>query len=208
MISQLVLVYATYVLATASPGPSNMAIMATAMREGRASALFIAAGVVTGSLFWAVLAATGLSALLASYAAGLYVIKVMGGLYLIYLAVRAGLSALRPSSLTAVAKGGRRGMSRVSIYRQGLLMHLTNPKAILGWVAIMSLGLQRDASAGAMVAMVGGCAILGVLVFGGYAIVFSTAPMVALYGKVRRWIEGGMCALYGVAGVTLVTSGR
>ncbi len=37
--SQLVLVYGTYLIATASPGPSNMAIMGTAMRDGRRSAL-------------------------------------------------------------------------------------------------------------------------------------------------------------------------
>ena len=37
--SQIGLVYATYLLATASPGPSNMAIMATAMRDGRGPAL-------------------------------------------------------------------------------------------------------------------------------------------------------------------------
>ncbi|MGK2908425.1 MAG: LysE family transporter [Sphingobium sp.] len=60
--SQIALVYATYLLATASPGPSNMAIKATAMRDGRSPALALAAGVIAGSLFWAILAATGISA--------------------------------------------------------------------------------------------------------------------------------------------------
>ncbi|WP_338405350.1 LysE family transporter, partial [Achromobacter xylosoxidans] len=56
--SHLAMVYGTYLIATASPGPSTMAIMATAMRDGRGPALALAAGVVTGSLFWALLAAT------------------------------------------------------------------------------------------------------------------------------------------------------
>ena len=51
--SHLAMVYGTYLIATASPGPSTMAIMATAMRDGRGPALALAAGVVTGSLFWA-----------------------------------------------------------------------------------------------------------------------------------------------------------
>ncbi len=96
--SQLALVYGTYLIATASPGPSNMAIMATAMRDGRLPALVLAAGVITGSLFWAVLTATGLSAVLATYAQALFIIKILGGVYLLYLAFRAGKSALKPMS--------------------------------------------------------------------------------------------------------------
>ncbi|MGG2473858.1 LysE family transporter, partial [Rhizobium sp. BR5] len=75
--SQLALVYGTYFIATASPGPSNMAIMATAMRNGRLPALALAAGVVTGSQFWAILTATGLSAVLTAYAQALFIIKIV-----------------------------------------------------------------------------------------------------------------------------------
>ncbi|KAG0922477.1 hypothetical protein G6F31_019900 [Rhizopus arrhizus] len=86
LVSQLALVYGTYLIATASPGPSNMAIMATAMRHGRVPALALAAGVITGSLFWATLAATGISAVLAASAQALFIIKVVGGVYLLSLA--------------------------------------------------------------------------------------------------------------------------
>ncbi|MEC5293525.1 LysE family transporter [Aurantimonas sp. C2-6-R+9] len=67
-VDQLFLVYATYLIATASPGPSNMAIMGVAMERGRMSAIVLALGVVTGSMFWALLAVTGLSAVLSTYA--------------------------------------------------------------------------------------------------------------------------------------------
>ena len=40
MVSQLALVYGAYLLATASPGPSNMAIMGVAMRQGRPAAIW------------------------------------------------------------------------------------------------------------------------------------------------------------------------
>ncbi|WP_460116298.1 LysE family translocator [Pseudomonas sp. H2_D02] len=87
--SPILLAFGTYVLAAASPGPSNMAIMDVAMRDGRTRALMLASGVITGSLFWAILAATGISALLAAYAQALLLIKVVGGVYLLYLALRA-----------------------------------------------------------------------------------------------------------------------
>ncbi|MFA5968421.1 MAG: LysE family translocator [Sphingomonas sp.] len=206
--SQIALVYATYLLATASPGPSNMAIMATAMRDGRGPALALAAGVISGSLFWAILAATGIFAVLAAYADALFVIKILGGVYLLYLAFRAGRSAMGEASDALRTQTSQPTPRYYRLYRQGILMHIGNPKAVLAWIAIMSLGLQHDAPAGVLPAIIVGCALLGIFVFGGYAVLFSTAPMIALYGRLRRWIEGGLCALFAVAGLKLLASGR
>ncbi|MCZ4431242.1 LysE family translocator [Agrobacterium sp. SOY23] len=202
--SQLALVYGTYLIATASPGPSNMAIMATAMRDGRLPALALAAGVITGSLFWAILTATGLSAVLTAYAQALFVIKIVGGAYLLYLAFRAGRSALKPVSDFAGTITERAVPRYRSLYRQGLFMHIGNPKAILSWIAIMSLGFRADAPAGMLPAIIGGCAILGVTVFGGYALLFSTSSMIALYTRLRRWIESVLSAVFAVAGLKLL----
>lgn len=204
--SEIALVYATYLVATASPGPSNMAIMATAMRDGRIPALVLAAGVITGSLFWATAAATGISAVLVTYAQALFAIKILGGVYLLYLAFRAGRSAMRSTSDIAESKAGQPAPRYRQLYRQGVLMHIGNPKAVLAWIAIMSLGLRQDAPVGVLPAIIGGCALLGVLVFGGYALLFSTASMIGLYSRLRRWIEGGLCALFAVAGLTLIVS--
>lgn len=205
IVSQIALVYGTYLVATASPGPSNMAIMATAMRDGRLPALVLAAGVITGSLFWAVLAATGLSAVLATYAQALFIIKILGGVYLLYLAFCAGKSALTPVS--DIARKTTAGTPRYrSLYRQGLLMHIGNPKAIMAWIAIMSLGFRADAPAGMLPAIIAGCAFLGIIVFGGYAILFSTASMIALYARLRRWIEAALSVVFAAAGLKLLVS--
>lgn len=202
--NQLMLVYATYLIATASPGPSNMAIMGVAMGQGRLPALLLAFGVVTGSMFWAILAATGIAAVLATYAQALFVIKIAGGLYLLFLAyksARAAFSSTPPQSrATGIPSSG------FALYRLGLLLHLTNPKAVLAWIAIMSLGLRPDAAAYTLHAIVIGCAMLGVMVFGTYALVFSTRPMVRAYQKARRWIEATLAALFGYAGIRLLLS--
>lgn len=203
--SQLLPVYAAYLVATASPGPSNMAIMGTAMREGRRPALVLAAGVVAASMTWAMVAASGIAALLAASPAVLWSLRVGGGAYLLYLAWRSGRSALRPEAAPARA-GGPVGRTTGSRFRQGFLMHVGNPKAVIAWVAIMSLGLGSDASAGILPAMVLGCALLGILVFGAYAVVFSTAPMIAAYARLRRWIEGTFAVLFACAGLRLLAA--
>ena len=206
--SQMMLVYGTYLLTTVSPGPSNMAIMATAMRDGRNPALVLASGVVTGSFFWAMLAATGMSAVLAAYADVLVIIKVLGGVYLLYLAFRTGRSAMQPDSNRVKMQTGQPPSRYAGLYRQGVLMHVGNPKAVLSWIAIMSLGLRQNAAADVLPAIIGGCALLGILVFGGYAVLFSTATMVAFCTRLRRVIEGGLCALFAIAGLELLSSGK
>lgn len=204
---QIVIVYATYLVATFSPGPSNMAIMATAMRDGRRCALALAAGVVTGSLFWALVAAAAMSAVLTVEAQALSVLKIAGGAYLIYLAVRAGRSALRPGSMGSAP--GHRSASRApcrTLYGQGVLMHMGNPKAMLAWLAILSLGVGAGVSTAELSVAVGGCALIGILVFGGYALLFSTAWMIALYARCRRWIEGTLAVVFAAAGMRLLWS--
>ena len=48
--------------------------------------------------------------------------------------------------------------------------------------------------------------MLSVTIFCGYAVVFSTAPMVRLYRRARRWIEGVLAVFFGFAGLRLLLS--
>ena len=52
-----------------------------AVSHGRAPAVVLAVGIVTGSLFWAILAATGIPTLLSAYAGALVALKIAGGLF-------------------------------------------------------------------------------------------------------------------------------
>lgn len=197
----LLLVFAAYLIVIASPGPSTMAIMGVAMKQGRARAIALALGVVTGSMFWAFLAATGISTILTAYAGALLVIKVAGGLYLLYLAWKSARAAL---SSDAAQMKVIPFASKATLYRRGVLLHLSNPKAVLGWLAIMSLGLQPDGPPYTLHAIIAGCAVLGLMVNVGYALVFSTAVMGRAYQKSRRWIEGALAAFFGYAGFRLL----
>ena len=79
----ILLAYSAFLLAIASPGPNVLAVIGTSMSVGRRSGIALALGVAAGSFLWALLAALGLSALLASYAYAITIIKIAGGLYLL-----------------------------------------------------------------------------------------------------------------------------
>lgn len=203
-INHLFLVFAAYIVAAGSPGPSNMRIMGTAMHRGRRAALILAAGVVTGSVFWGAMAATGLAAILARYAGILAVLKLLGGLYLLYLAFKAGRSALNRDEWQPGNDG--EASSAISLYRAGLLIHLANPKSVLGWIALVTLGMGPEAAPATVFIILAGCAALSVIIFGGYALLFSTRPMVRAYRGARRWLEGFLSAFFAFAGFRLLQS--
>lgn len=199
----LLLVYLAYVVAVASPGPSNMAIMGIAMGQGRGAAVALALGVMTGSMVWAMLAAAGMSELLARYAQALVAIKIAGGIYLLYLAFKFARAAWATPPQRAVCGPV---VPWSALYRRGVLLHLSNPKSVLGWMAIMSLGLRPDAPAFTFHAILAGCAVLGLVIFVGYALVFSTGIMRRAYLAARRWIEATLAVVFAAAGLRLLLS--
>ncbi|MFP5392862.1 MAG: LysE family translocator [Gammaproteobacteria bacterium] len=195
------LTFGAYALATASPGPSNLAVMATAMNGGRKPALVFALGVVAGSTLWGVLAALGLSVILARWAQALVAIKVLGGLYLLWLASKAARRAWRVHA--EADQHVVTGSNRV-LFMRGLAMHLTNPKAIFNWLSLVTLALPSGAGRTDALMIVAGCVPIGLAVFCGYALVFSTGPARAAYLRLRRWIDGGLAALFGYAGMRML----
>ena len=99
----MMLVFAAFVIAAASPGPAILGIMATSMTGGRKAGMVFALGVQTGSMTWALLAAIGLTAWLQAFAFGLVALKIAGGLYLLWLALKSLRSMLtvRSSAMPA-----------------------------------------------------------------------------------------------------------
>ncbi|HZZ12480.1 MAG TPA: LysE family translocator [Paraburkholderia sp.] len=203
--ADVLIAYSAYFVGTASPGPSNLAIMSLAMSAGRQSALTFALGVMSGSFFWAMLASLGLSAVLATYSACLVAIKIAGGLYLLWLGFKSARSALRGSALPAA--GAARGSEPLKrLYLRGLLLHLTNPKAILVWLSIVSLAMPREGGASHTAPVVLGCMGIGACVFSTYALLFSTASARRIYMATRRWLDGSLAIMFGIAGLKLLTS--
>lgn len=204
---QVVAAYLVYLVAVMSPGPAVMAIVSTSIAEGRRSGLAMAAGVFAGSFTWAMAASIGLATVLTHYAGVLHAVKIAGGLYLLYLAYKALRSASRTDSarhLAAAEAAPARSLKRTFLL--GYAIHLTNPKAIFAWVAIISLGLPDGASAQAVALVVGGCLLTGLTVFTSYAVLFSTGPAFRAYRAARRGIDATMGVLFAAAGIKLLTS--
>lgn len=194
--------YLVYLVAVLSPGPATMAIASASLGQGRRHGITIAAGIFCGSMTWAIAASVGLAALLSQYAEALVLMRILGGLYLLYMAWRAFRSAVSKIDPVATA---RTTPSLKRSFLMGYAIHLTNPKAIFAWLAIISLGLPAEATAVAVTIVVCGCLITGFTVFMGYALLFSTPGALRIYRAARRYIDGTLAVLFTFAGVKLLT---
>ena len=200
----ILLAYSATLLALASPGPNVLAVMGTSMSVSRRAGVALALGIAAGSFLWALLSVSGLSALIAAYAGALTIIKIAGGCYLLWLAYKAFRSAASRHDIEARTLGGA-PLTPLRYAARGLTIQMTNPKAALAWIAIVSLGLKHDAPLWVAAAIVIGTTALSTALHLLYALAFSTTAMVRLYGKARRTIQAALGTFFALAGIRLLT---
>lgn len=196
--------FGVFVMGMFSPGPNIMSIIGTSMAMGRSSGKALALGIASGSFLWGTLTLFGLTALLTAYAGLLLIIKVMGALYLLYLASKAFSSALNGKKMDTQSVKVDGGFWRY--YRRGLLIQMTNPKAAFTWLAILSIALDPTAPFWVGAIVVAGTGTISILGHVAYAIAFSTVPMVNGYRKAQRWIDGLLGSFFIFASYKVATS--
>ncbi len=199
----ILLSYSALFLALTSPGPSVVAIMGTSLGSGRRAGLSMAAGVAVGSATWGLLTAAGLSAMVTAYAWSLVLLKIGGGLFLLWLAYKAFLAAASDQDVVAQAFGGTRRETSAHFAR-GVGIHLTNPKAALAWIAIIALGLPAEAPPAVATIIVAGGFVMSFAVNGAYALAFSTPVMARVYARASRVIQTVMGTVFALAGIRLL----
>lgn len=199
----LPLILLAALLATGSPGPATLNIAGAAMTSGRMPALAMASGVSTGSLMWSTAAAFGLGAVMLANAWIFEAMRYVGAGYLIFLALKSARSALTPGDLAT--RGGVYASARRA-YASGLALHLTNPKAILFFGSLYAVGVPAQASPLTLLTIIGAVAVQSMLVFHGYALLFSSRPAVRVYLRLRRWFEAIFALAFGYAGFKILTA--
>jgi threonine/homoserine/homoserine lactone efflux protein len=75
-------------------------------------------------------------------------------------------------------------------------------------LAVMATAMPAGAQTRDALLVVLGCAVLGLAVFCGYAIAFSTSGARRIYRSLRRWFEGTLAVLFAYAGFRMLASSR
>ena len=116
-----------------TPGPDMALFLARTVTGGRSAGFAAMFGASTGLVVHALLAGLGLSALLAASATAFFILKIVGGLYLLWLA----LGAIRHGSAFSVDSNAIPRQSWAATFLTGLGINLTNPKVIVFFVTFL-----------------------------------------------------------------------
>ena len=126
-------VYLTAVVALLLiPGPDMLLIASSSLSYGRKVGFFASLGNATSGIILTLLAAMGVSAMIAMSPMALKALHLVGGLYLL----KMGWDCLRTSSVVAPEIDQTSKMAR-SLYRKAVFSNLLNPKALLFFVLFL-----------------------------------------------------------------------
>jgi threonine/homoserine/homoserine lactone efflux protein len=116
-----------------TPGPNGLLALSHGARYGHRKTLFTISGGVLGFTLLMALSMIGIGTLLQASAQALTVLKWLGGAYLIWL----GIQLWRAPALHLTSLENAGPVSHASLFRQGLLSALSNPKVILFFGAFL-----------------------------------------------------------------------
>lgn len=128
----IALAVAMFVLAV-TPGPGMFATIARALHGGFRPALSMIAGIVTGDLLFLLLAVFGLAVVAETLGDFFLIVKVAGGLYLIWLGWK--MWKTEPSAVEIDKADDNRRLTGGFV--PGLTITLGNPKVIIFYVAFL-----------------------------------------------------------------------
>lgn len=190
-----------------TPGPDMSLFLAKTLQGGRMAGMAAMLGATTGSCLHTLLAALGLSAVLAASETAFTVLKIVGGLYLAWMAIDAIRNG---SALSLEARGPARATLRRT-YALGVGINLTNPKVILFFVTFLPQFVAATDPAAAEKLVFLGLFYVAVSIPLGMVMILGAERVLATLRarpKVLRAIDYVFAGVFGLFALKILTTQR
>lgn len=163
---------AAFVLAI-TPGPDMALFISRTINWGRNHGFATVLGAITGIAVHTMLVAFGISVLIVTAPAAFWVLKIVGALYLVWLAIQ----AIRDGGGLLVTRAAGNQPSWGQSYLTGLGINLTNPKVALFFVTFLPQFVSADDPSAS-----------GKLIFLGFEFVLVSLPVVVVIVLFAEWL--------------------
>jgi len=199
-------VSAAILIGAISPGPSFVLVARTAMAVSRLDALFSALGMGVGAVMFAVLVLLGLQALLVSVPWLYLSLKVVGGVYLIYLAVR----IWRGARETIVVAGDANALPTTAgkSFLLGFFTQVSNPKTAVVYGSFFAALLPHTMPTVAMLALPVLVFIIEAGWYGVVALALSSASSRTVYLNSKAHLDRAAGGVMGLLGLKLIATAK
>lgn len=119
-------------LAAAIPGRGVAALVGQLLGSGLRSGLFLLAGIPAGDVVYLTVAVAGLAGIAQAFAGIFLIMKILGGAYLLFLALKLWGGKVGPQAVGASPKGTGFG-----VFLTGFSVTMGNPKTIAFYLALL-----------------------------------------------------------------------
>ncbi|WP_375459951.1 LysE family translocator [uncultured Enterovirga sp.] len=165
-----------------TPGPDMSLALSRTLAGGRREGMAAMLGAMAGCLLHTLLAALGLSALIAASATAFTALKIVGALYLLWLAY----DALRHGSALRLKTGGAASNPFWRTFLVGIGINLTNPKVVLFFVTFLPQFVEpTDPNAPGKLLVLGVYFVLVTAPFGILMVLGADRMLAVLTGRPR-----------------------
>ncbi|MFD2190831.1 LysE family translocator [Pistricoccus aurantiacus] len=195
------------ILLNLSPGPDMAFILGQTATGGQRAGFAAMFGVWTGAFLHVLMAAAGLSAILAASAVAFSVVKWIGAAYLIWL----GIKMLTSASGALAAESLSSPQAFWKTFRQGVLVSALNPKVAIFFLAFLPQFVVAGAGPMSAQLFLHGALIIAIAALIEPSLVIAGARLAAALRHNRRlatWLDRGLGGLFIGLGIRLALSER
>jgi homoserine/homoserine lactone efflux protein len=171
-----------------APGPAVLFVVSQGLRAGGLRGLWAALGIVSANVVWFALSAVGVGAAILASGNWFLAVKWLGAGYLVYLALRAILGHARPETGQAAETPPR--ITSARMWARGVILQLTNPKALVFFVALLPQFIDPAVPIGPQILILGVTSVMTEFpVLAVYALLAGRASTLAREHRFARTVD-------------------
>lgn len=188
------------ILLNLTPGSDVIYVLSRSAVGGRRKGIASALGICTGILIHTLLAAFGLSAVLATSSVAFNIMKIIGAVYLVFM----GVKAIFSDSSIFNSNPANNSETALKTYIQGILTNALNPKVALFFLALMPQFVSPDNAYGFLPFVILGLTFFTTSTVWCIILALVSSPISGLLnktpkiGNVANKVAGGIYILLGL----------
>lgn len=202
LISSLIAIATVLIMGVISPGPSFIYVARNSVLHSRRHGLMTALGTGTGAVIFSLLAMLGLQKLLNALPEAFIILKVAGGAYLVWLAVKMYRGASQPLTLCCKESAKRKALGRT--YLDGILTQLSNPKTAIIFASIFSALLPSELPQSFYIIIPVMCFVIDAGWYSLVAMLLSSERPRRIYLRLKKCIDRVSAAVLALLGGKLI----
>lgn len=207
LLSIFITVGVAHFLALLSPGPDFVLIVKSAIKNDSKDAMGVALGITIANAVYISLCLIGIGSILAASALLMIILKIIGGLFLIYLAVQALQARKSSYSQLDINESISTNLTNTTFLKEfvaGFISGIFNPKNLLFYLSLFTVVLTPEVSFAFKLSL--GVWMTIVVFLWDTSIIFllSTRKVRQKFTQAAYYLDKITGALLGIIGVTIV----